>query len=511
MINWRKRAGGAASRLQADGPTTSRRAFFGSIALAFVNVGRLLLQMLVLPILARILGPASFGIVALAMPFILFANLLSDAGMGTALVRRADPSPEVESTVFWLSTGLGVVLAAGLCLAANPLARAMNQPGLASILIPLSPILVLSSSLSVANARISRARHFGLFAVADLVSISLSSAAAIGAAMLGYGPLSLVIQQLALWAAKAAWVLPASRFRPAWVCRPILAMDLLSFGLNSVGANVADFLGRGAPTLIIGSQIGVVAVGQYAMAYQLIRAPDLVLSGPLFLAMFTAVASLASTGSGPLQLSLRTLRMIVSVLAPLFVGLMLTSDLQVALFLGPKWGGAAPVLAALAPAGFFLCLYSVMGAVLMGLGRSDLQFRLALAGSCAMLVGVAVGVHFGLWAASFGVSLGSAAAAPLYVLVLAHQLKAHARRLASTLWWPALATAAMTVAVSAIRPSMTAEPQWAQLAACVLVGAGVFCAVLGLGSGRQLREDLRLTLPGSAVAAPVEVGADRTA
>jgi PST family polysaccharide transporter len=431
--------------------------------------------------------------------------------MGTALVRRADPSLEVESTVFWLSTGLGVALAAGLCLAANPLARAMHQPGLASILIPLSPILVLSSSLSVANARISRARHFGLFAVADLVSICLSSAAAIGAAMVGYGPWSLVIQQLVLWSAKAAWVLPASRFLPAWVCRPSLAMDLLAFGLNSVGANIADFLGRGAPALIIGGQIGVVAVGQYAMAYQLIRAPDLVLSGPLFLATFTAVASLASSASGPLQLSMRTLRMMVSILAPLFVGLMLTSDLQVALFLGPKWWGAAPVLAALAPAGFFLCLYAVMGAVLMGLGRSDLQFRLALAGGCAMLTGVAIGAHFGLREASIGISLGSAAAAPFYVAVLASQLKARAGQVASTLLWPALATAAMTVAVRVIRPSIAVEPQWAQLATCVLVGAAVFCAVLGLGSGRQLREDLRLTLPGPAVASRVEVRADRTA
>ncbi|MGH6957481.1 MAG: oligosaccharide flippase family protein, partial [Caulobacteraceae bacterium] len=376
---------------RADKPASPRRAFFGSVALGVVNCGRIGLQTVVLPIVARMLGPGAFGLVALAMPFILFATMLSDGGMGAALVRRSGVSREVESTVFWLSVGMGVAVAALVCAVAPLAARLMRQPELTYVIFALAPILILSSGLSPANARISRSRNFALFAVGDFLSIIFSSAAAILAAVSGLGAWSLVIQQLVLWCVKAAWVLPASGFRPALVCRPSLVKDLLAFGLNNVGANIADFLGKSAPALVIGAELGVFAVGRYSMAYQLVRVPDLVISGPLFLATFTAVAALAANVAGSAQLSLRTLRLVVTALAPTFCGLALVADLAVGVFLGPKWHGAGPALAALAPAGFFLCLYSTIGAVLMGLGRSDLQFRLSAVCGFGMLGGAVLG------------------------------------------------------------------------------------------------------------------------
>jgi len=87
------------------------RAFFGTVAMGAVNAGKLGLQLAVLPIMARLLGPSAFGLIAVAMPFILMANLLCDGGMGAALARHRKPSPELESTVFWLSLAISVTLA----------------------------------------------------------------------------------------------------------------------------------------------------------------------------------------------------------------------------------------------------------------------------------------------------------------------------------------------------------------------------------------------------------------
>jgi PST family polysaccharide transporter len=473
-----------------------RRAFFGTIALSLVNSGRLALQLLVLPVMARILGPAAFGLVSLAMPFILFANMLSDAGMGNALIRRQDPTREIESTVFWLCVGVGLTIALTICASSGLIAGLLRQPGLAPILIGLSPILVLSSTLSVANARISRARHFGLFAVGDLISAILSSGAAITAALHGWGAWSLVVQQLVLWTVKAAWILPVSRFRPALVCRPSLARDLLSFGLHSVGADIADFAGKSAPALVIGSGLGVVAVGHYSMAYQLIRIPDLVLSGPLYLATFTAVSALAANAAGAAPLSMRTIRMVVSMLAPLFCGLALVSDLVITAFLGPKWQGTAPVLATLAGAGFFLCLYSLFGAVLMGLGRSDLQFRLSLLSGGAMVVGALVGERFGLNAAAIGVAAGAALAFPFYVVTLSGQLRIDGRATLVTIGRPLIATAVMGLTVLAVRNQLPAAADaWLKLAACVASGVLAFTVTLCATSGRQILDDVKMILP----------------
>src|SRR5262252_2835317 len=106
---------------------SDKRAFFGTIALSSVNVARLGLQLLILPILARILGPDAFGLLGLAMPFIFLAGMMCDAGMGNALVREPNPSWELESTVFWLSLGVGIALALMVCLLAPVAAAAFAQ------------------------------------------------------------------------------------------------------------------------------------------------------------------------------------------------------------------------------------------------------------------------------------------------------------------------------------------------------------------------------------------------
>ena len=144
--------------------------------MAVANLLKLGLQLLYFPVLARLLEPESFGIVALAAPFILFVGILSDAGLGNALIRVDSPSRELESTVFWFSILLGLILAAFVGLAAFPIGHLLAQPKLAPIMIAYSGILPVAAAVSVANARISRARRFSLFAVGDVASTDATRA-----------------------------------------------------------------------------------------------------------------------------------------------------------------------------------------------------------------------------------------------------------------------------------------------------------------------------------------------
>src|ERR1700749_1438395 len=120
---------------------SERRAFFGALALSGAQLVKLGLQFAVLPVLARILGPSAYGLVALAMPFILLANMVSDAGLGNALVRARDPSRELESRVSWLPVGLCALLALGIWALAGPAARALGEPRLPPYLMALSSLL----------------------------------------------------------------------------------------------------------------------------------------------------------------------------------------------------------------------------------------------------------------------------------------------------------------------------------------------------------------------------------
>jgi PST family polysaccharide transporter len=468
-----------------------RRVVLGTLALTIVNVLKLVMQIAVLPILARLLGPSAFGLVALAMPIILLANMVSDAGLGNALVRVRNSSKDLESTIFWFSLAMSIGLAAIISLLSWPISIFLSAPKLVPIIIALTVILPLGGSLSVSNALISRQGKFTLFALGDVISSLSSSAIAIVAALAGAGAWSLVIQQCVLWIVKVGWLLPVSGFRPRLVCKPRLAWPHLGFGLNAVGANLADFTNKNLPTVVIGGLIGVAAAGHYSMAYQMVRVPELIISGPLYLSIFASVAQWGDDRRGTAPLALRGLRGIVTALAPLFCGLTLVAHLAVLLLLGQAWAPTAPILMLLTPAGFFLCVYSFIGAIFMGLGRSQYQFRLVVLTGCFLALGTLVGAHYGGKGVAAGFSIGAALAAPAYLITLSALLLTPVRAILRETVPPLVATLAMAVAVIALGQRLPAWNPGQQLSALALCGVVTFTAVLALISGRQLLRDLQ--------------------
>jgi PST family polysaccharide transporter len=474
---------------------SERRAFLGTIAMGLVNAARLGLQLLILPILARLLGPEAFGLIGLAMPFILLSSMLADAGLGTALMRQRNPSAELEFTVFWISTSIGVSLTLLLCVLSWPVSRIFARPDLAPVLATLSLILTLGGAMAVANARIARRREFGVFAIADVLSTVVSASFGIGAALLGLGVWSLVIQQLVLWLTKAVWLFPASKFRPQFVCRLDLARPFLGFGINSAAANLSDIIGRNLPPLVVGGTLGVTPLGHYSMAYQLTRVAELVISGPINLSILTAVARTADREQACV-LVMGSLRIIIAALAFLFCGLALTADLATGLLLGPLWADTAPVLAALAPAGFLICLYSFMGAVLLGLGNSARQFTLSLLCGLAIFIGAAVGTRFDIVGVATGVSLGAAALIPAYVKSLSSELRTSAAAIVSNTVAPPAAAVVMILTVLGVRLEISHFPAALQLVAAIASGLIAYAAVVAVIDGRKFVEDIRRLRPG---------------
>jgi PST family polysaccharide transporter len=474
---------------------SERRAFFGVLAMAGAQAARYGLQFAVLPVLARLLGPSAYGLVGLAMPFILLANMVADMGLGNALVRTPNPSTTLESTVFWLCEGACAALIALVCLLAWPASQLFSAPGLPPILAALSPILLLGGALSVPNARIMRARRFAVFAAGDTVAGLVAAGGAVAAAAAGWGAWSLVVQQLVLWAVKAVWVALASRFRPHLKFDFAIARPHLAFGVHTAAANVADFIGKSAPTMIIGALLGVQAVGHYTMAFQLIRVPDSLVSGPVFLAIFAAVSQNVADLEAAGQLTLRALRGIAVGIAPMFFGLATVADLAIKLFLGHKWLGSIEVLILLTPAGFLICFYSIVVAALLGLGRSAEQLHLTVLTGALMNAGVLLGAQAGVAGAAAGLSVGAVLVTPVYVWMLARGLKAPIRQIAAEAAAPIGASVVMALAVLLVRSLIGSWDVWAQFAASVAVGAAAFAATLALLCGRRLIGDLREMLP----------------
>jgi PST family polysaccharide transporter len=233
------------------------------------------------------------------------------------------------------------------------------------------------------------------------------------------------------------------------------------------------------------------------MAYQLMRVPEMVISGPIYLAILTAVAQ-APNQQAARVLVFSSFRILLTALVLTFCGVSLTADLVIHLLLGTNWSDTGPVLAALAPAGFFVCLYSFSGAVLLGSGNSRQQFKLTLLCSLAMVVGAVIGSQFGPSEVALGISLGAAALAPLYLRSLARELRASLASFALTSVAPLTAACVMILTVSGVRMEIAELPVVVQLGISVAAGFLSFAAVVALLGGRKFLGDLRRMRPQAA-------------
>jgi PST family polysaccharide transporter len=472
---------------------SARRSSLGALAVSGASAVRLTFQLALLPILARLIGPSEYGLVALAMPFILLANVVADGGLVVALGRQKEASPAVESTAFWIAALIGAALALVTCAAAWPISLAMREPKLTPLILALSPILLMNSLTVVSNGRIIRERKFALFAGGDLISTVAGAATALLAATHGWGAWSLIAQQLVLWVCKLAWVTAKAGAKVRLMFRFGEVREILAFGANNLGATLADYVSRNVDNMIVGAVLGATSLGYYAMAYQLIRIPDMLISGPFYYYIFTALSRAAHAGDRRAirDLAKGGLRVFATLLAPLFCGLALVADLAVGVVLGPEWTGAIGALRWLSAAGFGFCMCSVMAAMLTGLGRAGLQFRLAVALSLATVVTVGGAVRFGLEPVAAALACGVALVCGYYLDQLARDLKAARLSLLAGFAPAAVGCSALTAAVFAVRELLAGHAPWVVFLAALAAGAVAYAAVIWGLARRRLLADAR--------------------
>ncbi|MDB5448373.1 MAG: polysaccharide transporter, family, partial [Phenylobacterium sp.] len=149
----------------------------------------------------------------------------------------------------------------------------------------------------------------------------------------------------------------------------------------------------------------------------------------------------------------------------------------------------------LTPSGYLFCVYSVIQAVLMGVGRSAVAFRLVVLGGVLMNIGVAVGSHFGIAAVAIGVSVGTALIGPFYFWALARALRTSSISLMLETAPALAASAGMLLAIFLLRPHLAGLSAGLQLASCIGLGAVTYGAILAVLSGRKILTDLRYVLP----------------
>jgi O-antigen/teichoic acid export membrane protein len=444
------------------------------------------LSFLVFLLLARILAPADFGVVAIANVYVLVAQFFIFQGLGQAIIQFDDLDDEHLDTVFWINLAVGVFFLGLTLLAAGLVQRWFAVPTLAAILRGLSPIFILAALSDVQNNLLTRRMQFRALALRTLSSYLAGGITGIVLALSGAGAWSLVGQQVVLWAVNLVALWGASEWRPRWrFCRQ-RARRLLRFGVNLLWVDLVSLLSRRSDQLFVGKVLGAATVGLYAVGARVATLLGEVLVRSLARFTVSTFSRLQNESARLLSAVYQITEMQSAFVAPAAVGLALVAPEIVWLFFGPKWAAAVPIMQLLLLACPFEAMSAIHQSILVAQGRpawcSVVTTIHALANICLF----AVAIHWGAIAVAAAFSLRAVLMYPVELAFLRRATLLSAGRLVRLLLPQAVAVAVMAVSVGLIRLQIGAYPAVARLLISAGSGAVIYGAVLALLNPRLL-------------------------
>lgn len=371
----------------------------GTAFVSLASLIRILAQFIALPILSRLLTSADYGLVGIASPFVFFAMLITDAGVGMSLVRSAPLEDDVSwSTSFWLTLSLGSGLALILAAFAPLAAHFFGEPRLEPILIILSYTIGAQAAAIIPGAALQQARRFSALAAIEVSSALLGITTAVTAGFLGAGVWALIAQQIVFFTARPLLQFIYSPFRPHLIFNLAKIKGHIVFGRDVLSASIIAHFAGSIDNLVIGHLLGSSAVGFYAMAMQFIRLPTIVVTGPLQFVLYSHLATIKDNLPAIRRTFLLVTRVLAIILFP-SLGMVATAHLSVFnILLSEKWSQSSTIFMILAAAGAVQTMMALGGDIMLIMQRADLRLRttieFGLIWLCALLLSVSYDIYW---------------------------------------------------------------------------------------------------------------------
>lgn len=398
-------------------------------------------------ILARILLPRDFGVVAMATSFIAMLELLGAFGFDTALIQRQGASPAHYDTAWTFNVIVASIIGVLMVALAVPTAGFFNQPTLA-------PVICI---LAIASA-IQGFENIGIVAFRKDMDFRKEFQFLSAKKMIPF-PITIV---LALWL-RNYWALVigmlCGRIFGVWMSyrihpyRPKLTLsaagDLLHFSKWLLVVNFLGFLDARLSDFVLGRTAGPRALGLFNMAYELANMPGTELVAPINRAVYPAYARIADDRPALQREYLYVMEMISLLAVPAVAGIAATATLIVPVVLGPNWLEATATLQLLAFYGITQVIQSNAYSVYLALGRADLFARIKTLHVLTLGIAlVSLTPAHGLIGAAVARLLTAAIMIPIALTVILRSLELPVTRLLAALWRPIAASIVMFLVVN---------------------------------------------------------------
>jgi O-antigen/teichoic acid export membrane protein len=427
-------------------------------------------------VLARILVPEDFGLVALAMSVIMLVEILNTFGFDMALIQMPEPTRQHYDTTFTLNLSMAVAVIAVLLACAPLAATLLHEPRL-QILLPLLGLASLVRGFDnpgIVDFR--RELQFGK----DFTLLMIRKVSAVAVTI----PLALVLRNY--WALVAGIV--ASNVIAAVLTyvmhpfRPRLCLqysrDLLSYSKWIMLNNVLYFVRTKAGALVLGRYSGVHAVGVFSMAEEIATIPTAELVMPINRAVFPSYSRIVGNPDALRQAYLKVLGVVALFTVPAGAGVAATGAMLIPVLLGDKWFDAIRPLQIMAAYGVLMALQANSWSVQLARGKPNVTFGLSCIYLAVLLpLLVLLAPSRGATGAATAFLVAAAVSLPINIGFVLRELDISVSRVIGLTWRSVFAATVMYVGVQASIPYLSFGGGVVGLVLAVSLGAALYLAV----------------------------------
>jgi PST family polysaccharide transporter len=356
---------------------------------------RFSLQLLSTFVLARLLTPKDFGLVAMVTAVTGFISLFKDLGLSSALIQKDRITQEQVSTLFWINLAISLLLMT-LTMALAPLvAWFYKEPCLSGVMMVSAVAFLLAGSTVQHQALLRRQMQFKALAIVDIIACMTGVGIGIISAVFGarYWALVFMLLGIAFATTVGSWI--ACTWKPGFPVRNSGVRSMLVFGGHLTGFNMVNFFARNLDAILIGRVWGAQPLGYYSRAYSLLMLPLQQITEPM---SAVAVAALSRLQDDPERLRkfyLQGISLVTLVTMPLIAFLTVRSKDIILLVFGPQWVPAAGIFAVLGISALIQPIYNSSGWLFISTGNTRRLFRWGLPNSLVICLSFLVGIKFG--------------------------------------------------------------------------------------------------------------------
>jgi len=365
-----------------------------------------------LMVLARLLEPKDFGLVAMVTAFTGVLNLFRDFGLSTATVQRVNVTEEQISTLFWINIFVGAILWLSLTLAAPFVVTFYHEPNLFWVTVVLATGFLFNAAGVQHSAVLERQMRFTALAIIDVISFVASITIGISLAAAGFGYWALVAMSITppFVATVCLWL--TTSWIPGKPSKQAQIRSLIHFGGTITLNGVVTYIAYNLEKVLLGRFWGPEALGIYGRAYQLISIPTENLNSAVGGIAFSALSRVQDDPPRFKNYFLKGYSLTLALTLPATIAVALFAKDIILVLLGPKWKDSTVIFQLLAPTIMIFALINPLSWLLMSLGLVRRSLNIAFVLAPLVIAGYVLGLPYG----PKGVALGYSAVLTLWVI-----------------------------------------------------------------------------------------------